>query len=88
MHDEETKMAIMADWLTAVADHIGVDDELVTTHREALLDLVGEIAHGPSRPGAPMTLFLLGLRAGQGGEVGELVAKVSELVRTYEAPEL
>ncbi|MEW6944677.1 DUF6457 domain-containing protein [Trueperella pyogenes] len=85
MTDEATKMAIMAKWLEAVAEEIDADPTLIAEHRDELLDLVSQIAHGPSRPGAPMTLFFLGLRAGQGDDVSELVAKVSDLVKTYQA---
>ncbi|QOQ38985.1 DUF6457 domain-containing protein [Trueperella pecoris] len=81
--DEATKMAIMSDWLGAVATEIDADPALITAHRDELLDLVGAIAHGPSRPGAPMTLFLLGLRAGAGEDVSELVTKVNALVESY-----
>lgn len=84
MTDEATKMAIMAKWLDAVAEEIDADSAPVTAHRDELLDLVSTIAHGPSRPGAPMTLFLLGMRAGQGEDVSELVAKVEALAGRYE----
>lgn len=84
MTDEATKMAIMAKWLDAVAEEIDADSAPLTAHRDELLDLVSMIAHGPSRPGAPMTLFLLGMRAGQGEDVSELVAKVEALAGRYE----
>lgn len=84
MTDEATKMAIMAKWLDAVAEEIDADSAPVTAHRDELLDLVSTIAHGPSRPGAPMTLFLLGMRAAQGENVSELVAKVEALAGRYE----
>lgn len=83
MTDEATKMAIMAKWLDAVAEEIDADSAPVTAHRDELLDLVSTIAHGPSRPGAPMTLFLLGMRAAQGEDVSELVAKVEALAGRY-----
>ncbi|WP_461021188.1 DUF6457 domain-containing protein, partial [Trueperella pyogenes] len=45
----------MAKWLGAVAEEIDADPTLIAEHRDELLDLVSQIAHGPSRPGAPMT---------------------------------
>ncbi|PKZ89828.1 molybdopterin-guanine dinucleotide biosynthesis protein [Trueperella bernardiae] len=84
MTDEATKMAIMGKWLDAVATEVDADPALINTHRDELLDLVSTIAHGPSRPGAPMTLFLLGMRAGQGADVSELVTKVEALAKNYE----
>lgn len=84
MTDEATKMAIMGKWLDAVATEVDADPALINTHRDELLDLVSTIAHGPSLPGAPMTLFLLGMRAGQGADVSELVAKVEALAKNYE----
>lgn len=84
MTDEATKMAIMGKWLDAVATEVDADPALINTHRDELLDLVSTIAHGPSRPGAPMTLFLLGMRASQSADVSELVAKVEALAKNYE----
>ncbi|MFP7696009.1 DUF6457 domain-containing protein [Trueperella sp. LYQ143] len=83
MSNEEKKMAVMDAWLAAVAEEIGAPIDVIRTHRDELLNLVSTIAHGPSRPGAPMTMFLLGMCAAQESDVSALTAKVSDLAQRY-----
>lgn len=60
--DEPAKMAAMESWLDEVC---------------AALEVVGDVAHGPSRPAAPLTAFAVGLAAGspRAGD-GDLAARV------------
>lgn len=63
-HDDRSeadKLARMRDWLKQVSDTLGVDAGLVESSIPTLLDLVRDVAHGPSRPGAPLTAFVVGL---------------------------
>ena len=53
-------------WVEAVARELGLEGaldgvELVDT----VLDLTSDVAHGVSRPGAPVTAFLIGVAAGR-----------------------
>lgn len=50
----------MHEWLEQVADALDTSPGLVQRHSDALLDMVRVVAHGPSRPAAPLTAFLLG----------------------------
>lgn len=50
----------MREWLEEVAGALGTPSDLVQRHADALLDMVRVVAHGPSRPGAPLSAFLLG----------------------------
>lgn len=84
MADEAKKMEIMGEWLDAVADELDIDSAPFKDNRDELLNLTAKIAHGPSRPGAPMTLFLIGLAAENGADVSALVAKVRDLLDRYE----
>ncbi|WP_394264034.1 DUF6457 domain-containing protein [Trueperella sp.] len=84
MADEAKKMEIMGEWLDAVADELGLDSAAYERNRDELLDLTAKIAHGPSRPGAPMTLFLIGLAANGGEDVSALITKVEGLLARYE----
>ncbi|MDP9807040.1 hypothetical protein J2S70_001622 [Trueperella bonasi] len=83
MTDEAKKMEIMGEWLDAVAEELGLDASSYKANRHELLDLTAKIAHGPSRPGAPMTLFLIGLAAKDSADVSDMVAKVANLVERY-----
>lgn len=74
--DDPEVMAQMERWLTQVADLVEVDHSFWADHKDELLKLISAVAHGPSRPGAPLTAFLIGVAAGKGGDVSELIATV------------
>ncbi|OKL55030.1 hypothetical protein BSZ39_01060 [Bowdeniella nasicola] len=58
-------MAIMHTWLDDVCTTLDLDRTILDRMTPEMLDLIRIVAHGPSRPGAPMTAFLVGLGAGQ-----------------------
>lgn len=60
---ETDNMDRMYEWLGVVCDELGIDKELLHAVVPQLLDLTRDVAHGPSRPAAPMTAFLLGVAA-------------------------
>ncbi|MDO4665716.1 MAG: DUF6457 domain-containing protein [Actinomycetaceae bacterium] len=64
--DDPQKMENMRKWVQAVAKELGVNYAEVSQIEGDLLGLIGKIAHGPSRPGAPLSAFLVGFSAGQG----------------------
>lgn len=54
----------MSEWVTAVTRELGIEvggDAVVDT----VLDLTSDVAHGVSRPAAPVTAFLVGIAAGR-----------------------
>lgn len=53
----------MYEWLGVVCEEFDIDKELLDAVVPQLLDLTRDVAHGPSRPAAPMTAFLLGIAA-------------------------
>lgn len=69
--DEERKMVQMNRWLDRACAELGVDRKVLDANTGALLRLVGEVAHGPSRPGAPLTAFVVGLAAGMADRTAE-----------------
>lgn len=86
---QEASLHTTHEWLTAVADELGVDPNLVRDLVGDILDLTAAVAHnGPSRPAAPTTAFVVGLAAGAGAgdatAVRDLVARVEKLLETYE----
>lgn len=94
MPDETATMETMHRWLDAVCAELGLDRGVVDANTAVLLDLIRDVAHGPSRPGAPMTAFLVGLSAGQAGAdpgtqssaVAERVRRVEDLVARWPSP--
>ena len=86
--DDLQKMAEMARWLEAVSEEVGLDQELISTYQSPLLRLIGTVAHGPSRPAAPLTACLVGYAAAsQGKDPNELVAALENLAKNWEVSE-
>lgn len=56
----------LSEWVTAVAQELGLEGAVETTGTvDMVLDLTSDVAHGVSRPGAPVTAFLIGVAAGR-----------------------
>lgn len=81
--DDPAEMDRMRDWLSEVTDDLGIERELINHLEVPLLDVVGTIAHGPSRPGAPLTAFLIGVAVGRGGDGVDLTSRVESLAQGY-----
>jgi len=72
------------DWVAAVAAELGIEDAVDhDTIVDTVLDLTADVAHNVSRPGAPLTAFLLGIAAGRADNPKfasrDLAAKVVKL---------
>lgn len=85
--DDPETMAKMRDWLRLVSVEVDVDPELIGAVEVPLLELISVVAHGPSRPGAPLTAFLIGVAAGRGASPTDLAGRVASLAENYEVPE-
>ena len=70
---EADRIDRMYEWLGVVCEEFDIDRALLDAVVPQLLDLTRDVAHGPSRPAAPMTAFLLGIMASR-GEHGERAA--------------
>jgi hypothetical protein len=59
-------------WLRSVSAELAQDPAVIEELLHDLLDLTRDVAHGPSRPAAPLTAFLVGLASGRalGDEAG------------------
>lgn len=79
-------MAAMQVWLEAVCAEIGLSPAVLPPVQKDLLHLISEVAHGPSRPGAPMTAFLVGMAAGgDPAKASADIAKLTRLVGEYQS---
>ncbi|MDN6487215.1 DUF6457 domain-containing protein [Ancrocorticia populi] len=84
--DDPEKMAKLAAWLEAAAEELGVDPSVVTDNQTDLLGLIDTVAHGPSRPGAPLTAFLVGYAAAsQDRNPSELVELLEKRAQGWDA---
>lgn len=86
--DEQQKMAAMDDWLDQVCEALDVDRALLSEVSPAILEMVGQIAHGPSRPGGPMTAMAIGIAIADKddpiGATHRAIAQVEELLAEAE----
>lgn len=82
--DDPEKMAQMHSWLEAVRAELQIAANPLEAVESQLLSLIGTVAHGPSRPGAPLTAFLAGYLAGQGADAKQVIAQLHELADNWE----
>ena len=63
---ESSDSTALSEWVTAVVRELGIEDSLDRGRVvDMVLDLTSDVAHGVSRPGAPVTAFLVGVAAGR-----------------------
>jgi len=60
----DARMDRMRRWLEQVCAELGIDPAVLDETTDELLAMVATVAHGPSRPGAPLSAFLVGLAVG------------------------
>ncbi len=85
MHrDDPVRMDRMREWLKQVAGDLDLDPAVVLGHEEELLAMVSSVAHGPSRPGAPLSAFLAGVAVGRGAAASGVIGRITELADQYE----
>jgi len=86
---ESSDASALSDWVTAVVRELGIESAL---EREGVvdmvLDLTSDVAHGVSRPGAPVTAFLVGVAAGRAEDPAvaarDMAQKISALAEGWE----
>jgi hypothetical protein len=80
----------LSEWVTAVTLELGLG-EAPAGLVDLVLDLTSDVAHGVSRPGAPVTAFLVGLAAGRADDPAvaarDYAGKISKLAEGWGADE-
>ncbi len=83
--DEQAKMAAMNEWLDEVCDTLKVDRAKLAAVSPQLLGLVAQVAHGPSRPGGPLTAVAVALSAEEADDfeagVNDAIAALQPLLK-------
>ncbi len=86
---ESSDAAALSEWVAAVARELGLG-EVPPGTVDMVLDLTADVAHGVSRPGAPVTAFLIGLAAGAAADPAEAArthaATISALAGSWPGP--
>ena len=73
-------------WLTAVARELGLEGTLEAVElADVVLDLTSDVAHGVSRPGAPVTAFLIGVAAGRADDPAVAARDYAQRIRRLAA---
>jgi hypothetical protein len=80
----------MSEWVTAVARELGLEGALDSDASvDLVLDMTSDVAHGVSRPAAPVTAFLIGVAAGRADDPAvaarDYAGKVSKLAEGWDA---
>jgi hypothetical protein len=78
----------LTEWVAAVARELGIEDVLEGQGLvDMVLDLTSDVAHGVSRPGAPVTAFLVGVAVGRASDPAVAARhharKISDLAATW-----
>ncbi|WP_122819478.1 DUF6457 domain-containing protein [Varibaculum vaginae] len=82
--DDPEKMEQMHRWLEAVRSELQLTDNPLEPVESDLLSLIGTVAHGPSRPGAPLTAFLAGYVCGKGADAQKIITQLQELAKNQQ----
>jgi hypothetical protein len=76
-------MPTLDEWTDQVCAALGLDPALVD--RDRVLDLARDVAHGVTRPAAPLTAYLFGLAVGRGLPSAEAAATITALIPPAES---
>lgn len=74
---------MLDEWIKAACAELGIDPGEV--HRDLILDVARDVAHGVARPAAPLTTYLVGLAVGRGTPVRDAAARVTEMAEGWSA---
>jgi hypothetical protein len=74
---------VLDEWIRAACAELGIDPADV--HRDLILDVARDVAHGVARPAAPLTAYLMGLAAGGGTPVRDAAARLTEMAENWPA---
>jgi hypothetical protein len=88
--DESSDAKAMSEWVTAVSQELGLGNTVdAASTVDMVLDLTSDVAHGVSRPAAPVTAFLIGVAAGRADDPAvagrDYAAKISRLAEGWGA---
>lgn len=72
---------MLDDWVKAACAELGIDPGEV--HRDLILDVARDVAHGVARPAAPLTTYLMGLAVGSGVPVRDAAARLTEMAEGW-----
>jgi hypothetical protein len=72
---------VLDEWIRAACEELGLD--VGDVHRDLILDVARDVAHGVARPAAPLTAYLIGLAVGRGAPVRDAAARITEMAEGW-----
>lgn len=72
----------LSEWTETACKELGL--EPADVERDLVLDLARDVAHGVTRPAAPLTAYLLGLAVGRGTPAHDAAARITELAERWQ----
>ncbi|MGI5228536.1 DUF6457 domain-containing protein [Actinoallomurus sp. CA-142502] len=72
---------MLDEWIRAACAELGIDP--ADMHRDLILDVARDVAHGVARPAAPLTAYLMGLAVGRGTPVRDAAARLTEMAENW-----
>lgn len=75
----------LSEWTGTVCGELGLAGDDVD--RDLVLDLARDVAHGVTRPAAPLTTYLLGVAVGRGAPSPDAAARITELAQRWGSPQ-
>jgi hypothetical protein len=72
---------VLDEWIRAACAELGIDP--ADMHRDLILDVARDVAHGVARPAAPVTAYLMGLAVGRGTPVRDAAARLTEMAEGW-----
>ncbi|WP_127500425.1 DUF6457 domain-containing protein [Actinoplanes solisilvae] len=76
-------MSVLDDWTRKAIDELGLDPAVLD--QRLILDVARDVAHGVTRPAAPLGTFLLGVVVGQGATLAEAAERLTKLAQEWPA---
>jgi hypothetical protein len=76
-------MATLDKWTVVAGQALDLDPADTDPHRTLVLRLARDVAHGVTRPAAPVTAYLLGLAVGRGADPEAAAARLTELASQW-----
>lgn len=73
----------LEEWARLACAELGMDDRLVKSDVDRILDLARDAAHSIARPAAPLTTYLLGLAVGRGADPDIVASHLSALAQSH-----
>jgi hypothetical protein len=76
-------MSELDSWIAAACAELGLRPEDVSA--KAVLDVARDVAHQVTRPGAPVSAYLMGVAVGRGADPSDVAERLSALAMAWPA---